>query len=794
MSAPGQLSANHLKQLRDGSGISDEVIAERGYVSVTQRTTLRGYGFSVQQCTTVPGILIPQHGTDGSNGRYTFKPDQPRVTTSKRSGKPREIKYENPKGQGLRLDCPPRCQKDLGNPAIELWITEGSKKADAGASHGLCIIALNGVNGFIGKNQFGAVTALADWNYIALKGRIVNVCFDSDAVNVPEVRQALDRLVAFLNFKGAYVNVVYLPKADDGSKVGIDDYLLKHSVLDLQSLIQAPRPAPTAAPPQFELLDMAPATISRPLSLLNNLTHTAIWPYARRTITETINKNGQIERHSPPLERVERELMIIRSDGAIFGGGHRDLTELDAEIHLSEIPLDSKLWSTPGIKKWLGGQRPQPADVFNRIVDVIDRFIDFDRSLADQREMCEMVACYILATWFLDAFNVMGYLWPNGEPGSGKTQLLVILAELGYLGQFILAAGSFAALRDLADYGALLCFDDAENFSDPKTTDPDKRMMLLAGNRRGSTVPVKEQSPNGTWQTRYVHTYCPRSFSATRLPDRILASRSITIPLVRSGDQKRANADPAEYGLWPHPRRELLDDLWALATTHMPALSAYERRINEDSNLMGRTLEPWRAILAVALWLEENGVKDLSVRIRKVSGDYQVERADFETDDLTRLVVSAVSALFAVCALLPGTPPELTLQTAEITQKVQELAKDDETGIDPEKINSKRVGWILKRLRLRHAGRKDGKGPKQWVIKSAEIEKLRNAFSLFDRNSGGVGNETAQSAPNCGNCGNSDPEGDIIVAETSYPAVSELDFGDTYDGPNVTPEDWVPQF
>src|SRR5262245_10705509 len=236
-----QLTPEHFSQLRNGSGISPEVIAERGYRSVTQRATLQECGFSVNQAKLAPGLLIPQWGTDGGNGRYTFKPDQPRVTTSKRSGKPREIKYENPKGEGIRLDCPPRCRKGLGNPAIDLWITEGTKKADAGASKGLCIIALNGVWGFKGKNEFGGVTILADWNHVTLKGRTVNVCFDSDATTTPEVRKALDQLVAFLKSKGAFVNVVYLPKGENGEKVGLDDYLLKHSVEDLQALIEAPR-------------------------------------------------------------------------------------------------------------------------------------------------------------------------------------------------------------------------------------------------------------------------------------------------------------------------------------------------------------------------------------------------------------------------------------------------------------------------------------------------------------------------------------------------------------------------
>jgi hypothetical protein len=135
------------------------------------------------------------------------------------------------------------------------------------------------------------------------------------------------------------------------------------------------------------------------------------------------------------------------------------------------------------------------------------------------------------------------------------------VCELAHLGQIILAGGSFASLRDMADYGACLAFDDAENLSDPHKTDPDKRALLLAGNRRGNTVPIKESTPDRGWRTRYVNTLCPRLFSATRFPDPILASRTIVVPLIRTPDKYRANADPLEYHLWPTDRRQLLDDL-----------------------------------------------------------------------------------------------------------------------------------------------------------------------------------------------------------------------------------------
>ena len=126
-----------------------------------------------------------------------------------------------------------------------------------------------------------------------------------------------------------------------------------------------------------------------------------------------------------------------------------------------------------------------------------------------------------------------GYLWPTGERGSGKTQFLTLFAELGYLGTLMQIGGTFASLRDLSDYGALLCFDDAENLSDPKT-DPDKRALLLAGNRKGVTRAGEGVGGRaGLADAPGADVHAPLLLGDLT-PDSVLASRSILVPLVRT--------------------------------------------------------------------------------------------------------------------------------------------------------------------------------------------------------------------------------------------------------------------
>src|SRR5687767_14556055 len=171
------ISKYHLDSL-NASAITHEAIGARGYKTINDENELRILGFSAGQCR-VPGLLLPVWTTDGQIGTYVYRPDNPRVVENRNKTNPdgthpvKVIKYEIPKGEGVRLDCPPTCQPRLADPSIPLWTTEGQKKADALASVGLCAIALLGVWNFVGKNEHGGITFLTDWQYIALNGRDV---------------------------------------------------------------------------------------------------------------------------------------------------------------------------------------------------------------------------------------------------------------------------------------------------------------------------------------------------------------------------------------------------------------------------------------------------------------------------------------------------------------------------------------------------------------------------------------------------------------------------------------------
>ena len=233
------LSPRHREHL-EASSIDAEVIAERGYRTVSRKADLRRLGFGASQLL-VPSLLVPIHGVTGEVVLHQIRPDEPRVLNGKK------LKYETPKGARLCLDVPPRARPALGDPGRPLFMTEGSKKADSAVSRGLCCVALIGVWGWRGTNAEGGALVLPDLDYVALRDREVYVVFDSDVMTKREVYAALRRLAGVLDLRGAKVRFVYLPSGAGGAKVGLDDFFVAgHGVEDLLHLATTRILAPVA--------------------------------------------------------------------------------------------------------------------------------------------------------------------------------------------------------------------------------------------------------------------------------------------------------------------------------------------------------------------------------------------------------------------------------------------------------------------------------------------------------------------------------------------------------------------
>lgn len=265
--------------LQDESGIAPDLIAARGYRTVTRKADLMALGFARWQCR-VPALLVPVYNPYGELVLYQARPDAPRIKDGQ------VIKYETPHGASMALDVPPSAvnRQALRDPHGPLWITEGAKKGDALVTHGACALALLGVWNWRGTNDAGGKTVLADFEAIALQDRQVYIVFDSDVMTKPAVHQALARFKGFLESRHARVALIYLPPGPGGQKQGVDDYLVAgHGLVELLALAsptlralprdEAPPTLPYQATPQG--LVWRKPTLAGPVTVpLSNFTAT----------------------------------------------------------------------------------------------------------------------------------------------------------------------------------------------------------------------------------------------------------------------------------------------------------------------------------------------------------------------------------------------------------------------------------------------------------------------------------------------------------------------------------------
>ena len=95
-----------------------------------------------------------------------------------------------------------------------LWITEGARKADAGASAGLCCVSLPGVWSWVAAARTATrARCCRTCSGCGFDERKVVVAFDSDAmVEAPGARVRSRRSATYLRSQGALVRFAYLPE------------------------------------------------------------------------------------------------------------------------------------------------------------------------------------------------------------------------------------------------------------------------------------------------------------------------------------------------------------------------------------------------------------------------------------------------------------------------------------------------------------------------------------------------------------------------------------------------------
>jgi hypothetical protein len=360
------LLPQHRKLLKD-SAIDPDVVREREYHSVGQKSNLLKLKFAEYQCR-VPGLLVPIWDTKGKIATYQFRPDDPRCDASGKL-----IKYESPAGSSLTLDVPPSVRPMIRDPKIPLYITEGARKADAAATKDLACVAILGVWGWKGTNEAGGKTALADWEDVALNDRRVYIVFDSDVMTKPSVRAALVSFRAYLVRRGARVEALLLPAGPNGEKTGLDDFFAAgHSVEDLLKLERdGLEPSNSREPILVKLSTVVPKEVQYlwpPYLARGKLTLLEGDPDAGKTwitlaVAATVSRGGRFP-NGYAYERSPESVVILSVEDGIEDTIVPRLKMLDADLE--------RITAIPGCRSYSADGRTREVGISLADVQVLD--------------------------------------------------------------------------------------------------------------------------------------------------------------------------------------------------------------------------------------------------------------------------------------------------------------------------------------------------------------------------------------------------------------------------------------
>ena len=619
-----ELLTEHFHHLDEGSGISVDVIRERGYRSLLGKSELGKLGFTPAQ-QRAPGILIPLWSVDGKEAGHQFRPDHPRT-----NGRAKPVKYESPTGSSNRLDCPPRSQKAIGNPQVPLWITEGSKKADALASKGACAVSVTGVWGFKGKNQFGGITFLADWDYVALKGRTVYLAFDSDIVTKEPVRKALEHIGEHLKRKGGVIHVIQLPQLEGQSKTGIDDYLLRYSLQDAERLAG-----------NFRLEEVEDK---------NRFVSGFVLPDG--TVGEMVVTKDD-----------ERSFMIV-ANGSVRKVYQYETTKV-TYLPTNDLMVGEVVHFAANAAPY-GSQ----ALLFKEIKRFIHRYLELPADFE------EITSLYVLLTWVYEFAPSIPYLRVIGDWGTGKTRFLQVAGAVCFRPIFASGATTPAPIfRILEQFRGTLVFDEAD-FKDSAAW---SEMVKLLNNGYRPGMPVlRADKENGKWYPRSYQVFGPKLIS-TRFPfkDEALESRCLTsemLPLTR---------DDIPRVLPPAFDKEVNELRSKLLTFRLANLIKLKGK-TFGNELLEPNLQPRLQEILIPLKVMLNGDGAMAEAMvgfvhRLQDNLYYRRKESFEGKVLM--------------ALLELHDEDLELSSQNIADRIAQSDADSE-------INSRKVGWIIKKLGL----------------------------------------------------------------------------------------------
>lgn len=293
---------------------------------------------------------------------------------------------------------------------------------------------------------------------------------------------------------------------------------------------------------------------------------------------------------------------------------------------------DEQRWSESSLQRYLRGDEfCSLLDTFINVQGLIGTYCHFE----DDRWI-DVVALFILLSYVHQIYPAFPYFQVNGYRESGKTTLLEIIAALSFNGILTSSVSPAFIFRYVDSFQATICIDEFEGL-DGKRNENDEMMqrLLNSGYKQSSTVSrAAVGKRDGEWKPETFRAYSPKCFAGIAELPPTLASRCISITMLKSSDPSFSRI---EFRPDTQIVQDIRDDLYVASMLNASNLLQSYDEIT-DPTLCNRTLQLWRPILSTANLIDQ----DLGKRIMEFSNELEAEKESLFSD---RTVVSLLAAI-----------------------------------------------------------------------------------------------------------------------------------------------------
>lgn len=362
-------------------------------------------------------------------------------------------------------------------------------------------------------------------------------------------------------------------------------------------------------------------------------------------------------------------------------------------------------------------------DLFIPIKQRIDYFIDFAHS-GD----LNILTLWIIGTYLFPIFEAYPYIYLGGMRGSGKTKVLDILQQLVFNPESTSNSSTSSLFRTIQRNLSTVLLDEGESLTG-REANPELRLLFNAGYKKSGVV---TRTHTESFNTERFKVYSPKAIASINPLEATLASRCITIIMLRTANQDRGKRRINDQLInWQKYRDNLYKFLinYGLCIAHL-----YNTSSDNLSNLINRDNELYLPLFCIASFIDKYIVESenkILPELQKYVKESLSQEQEEGLDDWSFWVLEALNDLIK---------EHREYLIKDIKKQIIVNRNIDDDPVD-ERMTNKWIGSCLRKFGLKR-GKAIREGKTYW-INSEQVSDLKKRYGVyFDGHEGHDGNES----------------------------------------------------